>query len=476
MGKIIEQTINRFDGGMTNDKRSKSTNKFSFASGFDVFSYNHKLVPRNGSEDKNTNSTNIVKFVYADRSGTVTLFGLDITAGKCVIKYFSDPGWAEPANNESSSGTRKENVFFPYKDGIFMWGSDYLKRFDTGGGAFDDSYENLAFGTTVAPPVHHPADDRAYFFVDNKVYSLNDTSWVGLVLTLPSNLKIVSACSYGNYLAIGCTTKNGITKDDTSIVFLWDRDSSLETLTARPDFGTGQLQFLGVLDNALTAVVYTEYQKEIAIKQLNGETSRVIKTISIDNSPAFGEDYQIINNKMYFYMSSPLNSDNRKGIWVVDSLGRMALDFVAVVAGSALTYALEGIYWTGAIWWFSYNSKAARSTSTASGISVLEPLIIGDGKNTFKLVKFAVLTEPLDANATTSGIKLEVKANTDSSYTTIFENKGVRYSNRSEAVNIEATGVELPFFTELETKITIDNRNIDIIGYYYKIEEVDDDL
>jgi len=247
-------------------------------------------------------------------------------------------------------------------------------------------------------------------------------------------------------------------------------------LTARPDFGTGQLQFLGVLDNALTAVVYTEYQKEIAIKQLNGETSRVIKTISIDNSPAFGEDYQIINNKMYFYMSAPLNSDNRKGIWVVDSLGRMALDFVAVVAGSALTYALEGIYWTGAIWWFSYNSKAARSTSTASGISVLEPLIIGDGKNTFKLVKFAVLTEPLDANATTSGIKLEVKANTDSSYTTVFENKGVRYSNRSEAVNIEATGVELPFFTELETKITIDNRNIDIIGYYYKIEEVDDDL
>ena len=49
MGKIIEQKIDTFSGGLSEDKRVQDLSKFSITKHFDVFTYPHKLVPHNKS-------------------------------------------------------------------------------------------------------------------------------------------------------------------------------------------------------------------------------------------------------------------------------------------------------------------------------------------------------------------------------------------------------------------------------------------
>ncbi len=474
MGKIKEITINRFDGGISNDKRSKSSNKFAMARHFDTFTYPHKLVPNTGWEEKATGATDIVKFVFADRSGTQTLYGFDRTSGgKCQVKYWNGTGWVESSNNESTSGARKEEVFFEYKDGIFMWGADYLKRFDTAGGAFDDSYEDLAYGSSIAEPVLHPADDIAYFFVDNKVYSLNNVTWGGLKLTLPSNLKIVSACPYGNYLALACTTKATVAQRGSSVVFLWDRDSSITTLTERSDFGLGLIKHIETLNNNLIAVMDTP--EKILVKVLNGKFATVTDELT-KYSSSFTGNKQVVDNKLYFAMAPQITylGDERRGIWSINSLGKLSL---ARVKSDATTFS--GIYYTGDTWWTAYNSAGvARSTTSFSEDAVYESLILGEGEQNKKLISIGVMTNPLATNS--NCIKLEYKTNNDSAFTTIFGGTGgnnrARFATYHEAINIESDGSPLPQFHEIEIKITISKQSVDLTGLKLVYEEIDSGL
>jgi len=263
MGSIKETTINRFDSGASEDRRTQSTNKYAVSKHFRAFEFNHKLVPqyKTYSIDNATVKTyEIVKFLYAEwlSAGAYKLFGLGVDPTTTKAKIFSHDvfsgGWGEPAKGESTVTARETKVFFEYKRFIYMWANGtVLMRFDTTGVAnFNDSYQSISYDD-VAQPVHHPLDDIAYFFSDNKVHKLNDTTWTSDVLTLPDDLIIKSACAYGSYLAIGEVRKGDVNKK--IIVYLWDRDSSLSTLSERIDFGEGDLMYLACLNNKLIAII-----------------------------------------------------------------------------------------------------------------------------------------------------------------------------------------------------------------------------
>lgn len=474
MGRKITKVINRFDGGMSNDWRSKDLSKFALASHFDVFTYPYKLVPRDGTEDKESGATDIVKFLYADRSGTQTLFGFDKDgSNKCLVRYWNGVGWVELANNTSSSETRMtedEKVFFHYKDFIYMWaGGTKLKRFDTTGAlAFNDSYQSIAY-TTIVQPVHHLDDDIAYFFSDNKVHKLNDTVWSSDVLTLPDNLKIVSARPYGKYLAIACITKASISEGVKSFIFLWDRDAI--SWNDMIEFGNGKIIHIATLEDKLTVIMQLENAKKIAIKNIR---KKILNEIILDDTAILPETSQIVNEKLYFPMKAPLESDNRFGIWVVDSNGKLFLDFVHTTATS-----YEGIYFTGDIWWMAHSNDGSISrTTSTSGISVYKSLIIGNGVMNNKLLSVGVMTTPLPSNG--NYIKLEYLTNNSAdwnsdTFTEIF-NKGTRFKTFHEARNIESDGSNLGYFRELKLKITINNKAVHFTGIKIVYEEHPDNL
>lgn len=487
MGKIIPTLIDRFDGGISEDKRSKQSNKFSLTKHFDVFTYPHKLFPYYKTEALETKNLDIVKFC---QNGS-TFYGFGVVAGStkgAVYSQTADAAWAAPnGNNESSQNGRSEIVFFPYKTYIFMFRTAQVMRFDTAGGAWADSHHSLSW-TNLAEPVHHPADDCAYFFYDNKVVRLNDSTWTDDVLTLPSNLKIVSACAYGNYLAIGCSPL--VSGSANSIVFLWDRDSSLTTLTERIDFGEGDLVYLANLDNKLIGLINFGINVEaglrfgkLLIKQANGQLATILSEITTDNTGYLqsGCNSIVRDNKMYFACEAPLDGDTRLGIWVIDSNGRFALDFIEEEATASSGAAYQGIYKTFNKWWIAHSNDGSVQRSdenlsyTITNPSIYESLIfnVGDSSLTKKLVSVTVMNEPISTSASAK-ITLKYRKDEETDWTTIFENT-TDYSISHTAVNIESSGANLPQFKEIQFRI---ESIVGVIptGFKFKSEIIDSDI
>ncbi len=357
MGKIIITKIDRFDGGQSEDKRSKSSNKFSLTKNFDTMTYPHKIVPYRSTEADETKTFKVINFLYAPYTSAFTLYGLGQEVGttKGMLYLYSidvglDNNWAGGTFLKSVNNVSNDNeVLFYYKDYVYIFtGSGrYLERVLITGTTNDFSVRNdYSAAGTVAQPVHHSADDIAYFFSDNIVSRQNGAAaFEAAVLTLPSDLKITSATPYGNYLAIACVTKGNA--DYRSVVYLWDRDAI--SWNFQINFGKGAIQHLANLDNKLIAVM--DYQAKggkgalargkILIKQAIGDFGIQINELVMDTvgtSATLPKIRTLQDNKLYFVARPQLNGDTRNGIWVVDSIGRLTLDYVEKEAGQSGNY------------------------------------------------------------------------------------------------------------------------------------------
>lgn len=504
MRKIYQQIINRFDGGVAEDKRSTDYSKFSLTKHFDTFTYPHKLVPQLrtkavSGEDK---TKDMVRFVYAPRSGsTYKLFLLGVASGTLTQLgvYMTDGGTASletPTNNEGSQVNRCEDIFFYYKSYIYMYSNGVnLSRFDvTSSGAFSNTYQTIAYtiGQTQCEPVHHPTDDCAYFFTDNLVLRLNNTSWDGTVLTLPSNETIVAATDYGNFLAIGTITKG--TFAVKSKVYLWDRDSSLATISAMINLGDGVLGHLAVLDDRLIAVIsgysnstFSNKRSRLSIRQIIGSSYVTLNEITTDSLGTMGlpNTRVIRNNKLYFPAEASLRGDARRGIWAVDSRGRMTIEVVEEEVDSAASQTYQGIYLLGEQWWFAHSNDGSvnrtiiydDSNDTPNYSTTLsssyESLIMngGDSSATKKLLSVTVMTEPMP---TAGQIVLKYRLNEESSWTTIFTHT-TDNSISHTAINIESTGVTLPEYKEIQFQINSTGGAV-VTGLKVKYELMDSDI
>jgi len=524
---IIEKTIDAFNGGMVKDHRTKAKNGLSLTKHFDALTFTHKLVPHYGTEEvidvaEVQPTYKIINFLYAPATsrgaGKYRLFGFGASAGGYggIFDYNIDSGFsddsfdsasADPNKYYSIAGVRFVECFFYYKDFIYFWGGKYLKRYDTTGSANmnETYYDTTATGgsaqDTVAQAVHHPADDNAYFFHDNFVHRLDDTTWTEKVLELPEDSRIVSACVFGSYLAIGTTTKasaGSVARAEAqSTVYLWDRDSLVETLSAKIDFGRGNLLHLANLDNKIIAVmdsfadgIFGLNKGRILIKVANGETSKILNEVITDARIDAGDTgsmflprFQFVNNnKLYFPMRADLNGDTRNGIWVVNSNGRLSLDTVEYDLATGEYY--KGIFKTGEMWWIASdkgipsdtyihrtNSDATYSTTNPS---VYESLIfnITDSASTKQLIYASAMTEPLP----TAG-KVILKYQTDenigtTTWTTLFT-ETTDDSISFDAINLN--GDPLPEFKEIKWRIESYGGAV-ITGFKFRSELIDKQL
>lgn len=521
MGKIYEEQINTFTGGISNDIRSKDFRKFAFSQHFDTRSYPHKLVPQfkteamQGATGIAQTSLDIVKFLYApaDFSTGFTLYGYGVNsaAGTDRAKiYYVTPGesettkWTAAPNGGSANDNRLEGVFFYYRGAsdsfgyIYMFRTGNLMRWAADGSAFTESYQSLTTTKGVAQPVHHSADDNAYFFTQNLVHRLDNQTWTGSVLTLPQNAVIVSACEYGNYLAIGAVLglvdSAGTTygSKPRSVVYLWDRDSSIDTISQKIDFGEGSLLHLANLNNKLIGVIDHESlsalnlgRGKVLIKQASGNFAVTLSEIPTDRTvtltrAALPNDTRVVKeNRLYFPMAVSKPDGVKAGVWVVDEFGGYSLEIVEESLSTS-NYAFQGIFNFSNTWYLAHSSNGSVSkTDDGGGYSntnpgVYETLVLNgeDSSKRKKLIGVSVTTE---AHASgTNQVTLKYRKDEDvgsGSWTTIFTDD-TDYAISHSSVNIESSGATLPEFKEIQFRIESQGGVI-VTGLSCKYEETD---
>lgn len=499
MGKILETKIDKF-GSMTPNLR-ENTYDFALSCHFNIFRKG-KLSPNVGYYTFTDGSQKVMKFVYARgiEGATVSyyVYGLgDDGSGHPQIYRFGPgysltPAWTTIA--ALGAKAKVTSVFFEYKDALYGWMGDtptsdgilwQVPNLNSDGTPDLGTFQSINF-TNVAQPVHHKADDIAYFFSDNLVHKLNGASWSGSVLTLPTNMKIIGGASYGNYLAIVCSPlEMGSTN---SVMYLWDRDSSLTTLTAKIDLGMGEAVHVcesedgGVWITQRTTGISgtTSINNSVTVKYYNGalETLDIPMGMAVDYFSTFSLSGNSWEERNVFYFPAKVittgATETRHLIFAAKRMGGQ-IRLVADQEITGVTQSINGIFSVGGIWLVSYNTAAQSLIQRVSGLfqtGTYESKVFdsGDASVTKKLIGVTVMTSPMPINSTCS---LYYRKDEETAWTLIFTKTATAAGSISHsAINIESSGANLPQYKEIQFKMT-STVGAEITAFNFKSELVD---
>ena len=424
MGKIIETKINRFDTGMVDDFRS--SNGAAVIKHFDIHNYPHKLSPIRGPVA--IGDGHVIDNIIVGTDGLFYGLGTDDLNPTLQQLYkisdLSSPSWTALTNSKSGSAVIYD-LFVEYKNYFYTARSAYIGRYDrTDVASSTPTYSNVAW-TNIAQGVVHPKDDILYIPYDNYIWSLNGHAGSPNItaLTLPSYFRITSIVPYGNYLAIAATPVNNVALG--SIVYLWDRDATLATLSESIDWGTGVLKVINVLDGYLIgfsdvggASSSVLDRDSIEIKVYFGGTPQLLGQISTRKQTTNAPD-AVINTRVNFirgrklYFSLTISgggtSPSLKGLWAIgkNSQGQFSYNIervatndnseTAVRAASIIGNYACMVHTASGTTVISNAQSALASIFTAT--SVFESLIYNANDSSLKknLIGVSVTTEPLPA-------------------------------------------------------------------------------
>lgn len=471
MGQIIEEIINDFTGGISDDPRRKDVGLSQMVTNFDIFSNKKRLIPtmdtENGDSASSTSQKQNFDVGYWTPGTDWRVFALGVISGtgkaEVTMKTLStggstdlsDASWASPANNQSAAGSTDFNLFRYYKTtGKFYGaksGTTIWAFTPDGATAFDDANHALAY-TNIAQGIVHTKDDCLYIPYDNKIARNNNGSWTDAALTIPSHLKITSICEFGNYLAIGAAPLSGVGK---SRVFLWDRDASLATLAESIDWGEGTLKVLEELEGGLIGISLdggnlSHIKSRVVFRKYEGSnTAKPFAQFILAAGASVNvlQAKQKANERVYFMMNIVLSGVTREGVWAigVSSSGSYAIALERVPDnGTAVTSAngvLKNFIVVGDYFFISYvdsgSAYALRKTNdqgvyttTASYETVIKDA--NDGDLTKKLIAAAAAYEPLSSGG--KG-RLYYQKDEETSWRKIFEHS-TQNSLGKGAVNI----------------------------------------
>src|SRR3990167_485935 len=342
MGKIYAQKINDFSKGITNDVRKKDSRYAQMIKSFDAHTYTHKLEPFRSSESADTipDTRKAVNFLYANSR----LYALGVVSGtsRAEINYkdtadIGGTGWTSPSNGQSSAGSRNEDFFIEYKNYIYgaRAGTTLWRHGDiTGTPTWTDTWQSLTF-TNMAQGLVHSKDDILYIPYDNKIAKWDNSTFTSVALTLPADRIITSICEYGNYLAIGTKSSSSVGR---SVVYLWDRDGTLTTLSESIVWGDEDLKILEVIDGVLIGVSSktaspgnSTFKREITFWYLSGSVPIVFQRLTADVSTTLILDMakQKVGGYLYFLLQITIDGVEQAGLWKVGKSlsGSLALVF-----------------------------------------------------------------------------------------------------------------------------------------------------
>ena len=442
MGTIIEELITDFTNGVTDNVRTKVPGIAQMITNFDAFTHAGRLIPYYDKESGDVNASTSKKQAFEialwtpSTPDTWRLFGLGVVSGtgKASIHMkllqtgttedLGDNLWADPANNESSSST-SFNLFKYYKTTGLIYGAQAgtaIWAFSPSGAAFDDAQRALAY-TNIGQGLVHSKDDNLYIPYDNKIARNNAGSWTDAALTIPSSHYITSIAEFGNYLQVASAPLSGVGK---SRVYLWDRDSSLATISESIDFGQGNLMWTEELEGYIigASISHTARNKtRITFRYSSGgNTSKAFKEFIVPTaggSSGVGllSIKQKVDNRIYFSMHLTIDGVMRRGVWSVGisssggfTISNDSTPFNDVVPNDL--DALQGFFIVGDYFFTSYLSAPStyalgktNNTESYTGTAILETTIknAGDSEKKKKLIGFTALFEPLPAAGVVKG-------------------------------------------------------------------------
>lgn len=500
MGKRLETTIKSFSGGITSNKREATKTQAHVISNFDVYRSN-TLIPNRSTESGDSSASTSKKQAFEvalwtpDSSYKQFALGVQSGTGLAEIQYkalttgasndLDDATWTSPAGNQSSTGATSFNLFVYYAKTGKIYGAragSHIWAFTPDGStAWADSHQALTY-THIAQGIVHSKDDILYVPYDNKIASNDNGSWNVTVLTLPTYLKVNSICEHGNYLAIGAAPVSGI---GNSWVYLWDRDSTLVTLSETVNWGDGQLCVLEDINGILVGISdkggnTVNYNSELIFRYLSGSEAIIYDRLRSTSSITLGLQKKKVNDRVYFLASPTIDGVLRQGVW---SFGK-SLQAEGLVYNHDLTPnndtavdVLNGLHIVGDYFFVShvtsgtYAISKTNSSSTAfSAKSVWERIFVTENSAVTKnLVGISVMFEPLPS---AGQVILQIKKDAESSWTTVFtENTDDAITHSS--INIESTGADFGNYKELYVRIE-STGGAEITGFRM-IEELIDD-
>lgn len=450
MGKKVETKINKFDGGIENDPRDPRENTCRMVSNFDILTNPRKMTPYRSSESGDGASATSQKqnFAIALRTGsTYSLYSLGVKsgAGTAEVLYknittgaandLDDDDWANTNNNQSSAGAANFNLFLYYKKTDLIYGAragTHIWTYDPDGSAWVDTSHALAY-TNIAQGLIHSKDDIMYVPYDNKIAANDNTSWTDAALTLPTHLYITSICEYGNYLAIAAAPlKAGV--GGHSVVYLWDRDSTLTTLSESIDWGAGTLKVLEEIDGFLVGIslfggVTTTFNDKVIFRAYAGSKAIKFKELVATTSTTLPIAKQKENNRLYFMLGGTFAGAVREGVWSISRKAGGGFTLIHERTPNNNTALTSGILYNffllGDFMFISYNSSSAYALSksddqanyTASGIYETKRFDAGDASLKKDLIGGTVMTEFLPTNGK---IILEYRIDQNTTWVNIF--------------------------------------------------------
>lgn len=513
MATIIESSTH-FGAGMVQDRIDSGQGGVLVSKGFDIFSSPGRLIPtRTTATD--TAGTGIGNLLIAN-DGKIYGLGADVANPTTNMQLYQKPdnatGWSALSNEKTGSSHLNFDLFVEYPDcgnvrTIFVMsdpgsapGFTQLDKANVQSHA-DHAISGL---TSVSQGFVHPKDDVLYipYTTASGTFIASNTGgvWNDTALTLPNAAYVItSVTSYGNFLAIACAPRGAFTFSATgktlaqsiaggsytSVVFLWDRDSSLVNITESISWGTGILQVLANLNERLIgisnvggATFNIGDRNSIAIKAYTGGAPILVKEIvttkqtttvpSVNINPYVN---YVFRDRLYFSIDiiGGSTSPEYHGLWSIGiskETGQYAVTIdrdtpttnQAVLAAVPFGDYVSMVYNANGTLGFSVNNTSIATLF--QGTSYVETLLfnhvlglrnkhIPDSSTQKKLVGITVTYEPMPS---TGQIILKYRKDAETAWTTIFTTTLANVTSHA-SVNIESSGINLPAYNEINFRI-----------------------
>lgn len=488
---------------MVPDIRDDSIGVIHLLKHFDPLTKRKTLVPYNSqvTGDSSAATQQMADFFYYN--GTVYGVGADSGTNKATVHTkgdFSSSTWGTTGNNAGAAGTLVSGVFVEYKGyGYGFYTNGNVWRYSTAGAAFVDNSTTIGSSATTGAVagVVHSKDDSLYMasgnlVARNTVVTPGTDVWTTPALTLPSKYTITSMCEYGDYLAIACKPVS----TGNSVVYLWDRNAGLTTLSSSIDFGFGDIKVIAQVEGELIGI---STQVDTSLTMLQGKDKFIFRSYTsgsgaqifreilssgsgtVNTSVRIGQKFN--SNRLYFLAEILIDSTVHNGVWAVakNELGRWIVWFdrlpnndTAVVSGG-----MRGFFVIATQVFISYEDSGYKLTQTTnnsssfSGSSIIEteinegmPLV--DRTRLKQLKTISVSFAPLP---TAGQVILKYKVD-GGSFTTVFTE--TTDSQVTTEIGIDASGTEFTSGREYQFRIeSTGGGEITELKYKYELLQTD---
>ena len=334
IGSKFPNGVGEFDTGMTTNPRAPGLAKI--IKHFDNYSDPLKLTPHRSLKadavtESGLDSYRIQKIINTN----VGIYGFGVVSNadahaQVYVKITpTDPtsGWTSANSGHDGSGLGGAagfKLFIEYHNYLYGDSATGIWKYGDITGSPSFTYNDYTSGVPTAQGFVHSLDDTLYVPCSNVLARNNNGSW-DTPLSFAAGSKIVDICEYGIYIALMVNQPDG-----RVVVYLWDRDSSLTTLSAKYDFGFGDGKHVLNLGGILAGIVVTSpnstaLNPHVYFKYVSGNDIKVFQDFNVDALPIFTGDKQQFNNILYFLASLALNGETLTGVWKIIKTQKNAL-------------------------------------------------------------------------------------------------------------------------------------------------------